>query len=59
MLAVSPKTLQSWEAGRTSPPPMACRLLELIERDHRGVLDAILGREQVGTATGQKRLRTG
>lgn len=60
MLAVSPKTLQSWEAGRTSPPPMACRLLELIERDHRGILDAILGREQVGAGSAaQKRLRAG
>lgn len=59
MLAVSPKTLQSWEAGRTSPPPMACRLLELIERDHRAILDAILGREQIGPAALQKRLRAG
>jgi DNA-binding transcriptional regulator YiaG len=59
MLAVSPKTLQSWEAGRTKPPAMACRLLELIERDHRGILDAILGRQRVEGVTERRRLRAG
>ena len=33
LLAVSPKTVQAWEAGRVKPPPLACRLLDKIRPD--------------------------
>ena len=35
MLGVSPRTVESWEAGRTTPTPTAKKLLYLIRKDHR------------------------
>ena len=35
MLGVSPRTVESWEAGRTTPTPTAKKLLYLIREDHR------------------------
>ena len=35
MLGVSPHTVESWEAGRTTPTPTAKKLLYLIREDHR------------------------
>ena len=35
MLGVSPRTVESWEAGRTAPTPTAKKLLYLIREDHQ------------------------
>ena len=35
MLGVSPRTVESWESGRTNPTPTAKKLLYLIREDHR------------------------
>lgn len=35
ILAASIETVESWEQGQRKPSPMACRLLDLIQR-HRG-----------------------
>ena len=35
LLGVSPRTVESWEAGRTTPTPTAKKLLFLIREDHR------------------------
>ena len=35
MLGVSSRTVESWEAGRTTPTPTAKNLLYLIREDHR------------------------
>ena len=34
MLGVSPRTVESWEVGRTTPTPTAKKLLFLIHEDH-------------------------
>lgn len=34
MLGVSPRTVESWEAGRTTPTPTAKKLLYLVREDH-------------------------
>ncbi len=34
MLGVSPRTVESWETGRTTPTPTAKKLLYLIKEDH-------------------------
>ena len=34
MLGVSPRTVEAWEAGRTSPTPMAKKLINLINEDN-------------------------
>ena len=34
VLGVSPRTVESWEAGRTNPPPTAKKLIYLIQEDH-------------------------
>jgi putative transcriptional regulator len=34
MLGVSPRTVESWESGRTTPTPTAKKLLYLIREDH-------------------------
>ncbi|WKF86180.1 helix-turn-helix domain-containing protein [Lacticaseibacillus pantheris] len=33
VLAVSPRTVESWEAGRSTPNGSSRRLLELLDRD--------------------------
>ena len=35
VLGVSPRTVEAWEAGRTTPAPTAKKLLFLIREDHR------------------------
>ena len=34
VLGVSPRTVESWEAGRTDPTPTAKKLIYLIQEDH-------------------------
>jgi len=38
LMAVSVKTIQSWESGASAPTPMACRLLDEISYDPRNWL---------------------
>jgi len=42
-IGVSPRTVESWEAGRSSPNGVATRMLYLIETDH-GLLDKLVKR---------------
>ncbi|MBQ9009346.1 MAG: helix-turn-helix domain-containing protein [Clostridia bacterium] len=35
MLGVSSRTVESWEAGKTTPSPTAKKLLYLIQKDHQ------------------------
>ena len=54
-LGVDVKTVRSWEQGRRTPSPMACRFLEEIQAspEHwRSRLDAVLGAsDRVGTSS--------
>lgn len=34
LLGVSPRTVESWECGKTTPTPTAKKLIYLIENDH-------------------------
>jgi putative transcriptional regulator len=50
ILAASVECVESWEQGKRKPPPMACRLLDLISR-HKDHWISVLNDARKGTVT--------
>jgi DNA-binding transcriptional regulator YiaG len=53
LLSISVKTIQAWESGASSAPPLACRLLDEVDSDPMGWMRRRMARQSTTTPATQ------